>query len=168
MQARTRAVGVVVTVIALFLSLPLTVLAGEEDVRTGGTEPGPVRSVEPAGDGEPITDRTNPTSIEPNRDGVDDTARPEPPKVRCLRLAENPRRCIDSSPSRDRCLELADNLRRCLQGEHPVDRCVELADNPRRCVESPFEHNFRQLIWRLIHAQEWKLLIRLLHALGLV
>lgn len=166
MQLRTRTIGAVVTVIALSVSLPLTVLAGEGEVRTGGADPVPVRTVEPAGDAEPepVTDRTGTSLVEPSRD-VD---RPNLPNDRCLRLAENPRRCIEQEPSRDRCVELAEHPRRCFQDEERVERCADLADNPRRCVEPPSQHNFRQLFWRLIHAQEWKLLIRLLHALGLV
>lgn len=53
--------------------------------------------------------------------------------------------------------------RRCQQP--PVDRCTDLADNPERCIRPD---NWRQLFWRLIHAGEWKLLLRLLNALGLL
>lgn len=49
------------------------------------------------------------------------------------------------------------------------DRCL-LTDNPRRCLhDRPSDHlNTRQLIWRLIQAQEWEKLVRLLHWLGLI
>lgn len=54
--------------------------------------------------------------------------------------------------------------------DRSVKRCIELADNPRRCQHDEItDHiNVRQLIWRLIHAHEWKKLIRLLHHLGWV
>ena len=52
----------------------------------------------------------------------------------------------------------------------PLDRCVVVADNPRRCIDHAPEHdvNIRHLIWRLIKAQEWEKLFRLLHRLGLI
>lgn len=52
----------------------------------------------------------------------------------------------------------------------PLDRCIAVADNPRRCVDDRPDHdiNVRHLIWRLIKAQEWEKLFRLLHRLGLI
>ncbi len=66
----------------------------------------------------------------------------------------------------DRCIQR--RVDRICPHDHPIDTCEELADNPRRCVDHhPHDINIRKLIWRLIHAQEWELLVRLLIRLGL-
>lgn len=96
---------------------------------------------------------------------------PKPPVDPCRRDPENPRCQDDPKPPLDPC-ERNPEHRRCVdrpEPEEPVDRCVRLADNPRRCVEKPSDlSHYRTLIWRLVHAGEWRLLFRLLHALGLV
>lgn len=70
----------------------------------------------------------------------------------------------------DRCdRRSVDHRRGCLDRVPEADRChPRLIDNPRRCIdhEPPHDIDIRHLIWRLIKAQEWEKLVRLLHHLG--
>ena len=68
---------------------------------------------------------------------------------------ENPERC------RDHCKDADDLTLRC---------CLYLAgDHPERCRDHEVEpNNYRKLFWRLVHAGEWTMVIRLLTHLGLV
>lgn len=59
-----------------------------------------------------------------------------------------------------------DALRRCAQLDRPVDCCRVadvLTDRCRHDVP-----NLRALLWRAIQAHEWQLVVRILHALGII
>jgi hypothetical protein len=155
----TRRLVVVTVALALSSTLPLTAGAVDSPRDAVGTDQ-PVRSVDTEGDKgvsspERVADRP---AIVDRSDVETPTDRPE----------ERPNDRPDVRPT-DRCLQAAVD-RRCvddLPDDRPIHRCLRLADNPRRClIDHDTDLNIRHLIWRLIQAHEWKLLVRLFHALG--
>lgn len=61
-----------------------------------------------------------------------------------------------------------DPLRRCLAVDRPLDCCRVVDD---RVLSDRCEHdgvNLRALLWRAIQAHEWALVVRILHALGII
>lgn len=97
--------------------------------------------------------RTRGEADQTTRDRGDAEVEPETQTVR------------DQSEVREVDDAVVDRSRSSTVTERPVERCHRLADNPRGCAEEP-ETNLRQLFWRLVNAQEWGKLLRLLHHLG--
>lgn len=99
------------------------------------------------------------------------TDEPERDEVRCTDLAENDRRCVDHPRPTDRCTDLAENDRRCT--DRPTDRCNHhhhdrVDDHCHHHIDLDDPAQVRRLIKHFIAAGEWKLLVRLLHAIGLI
>ena len=123
---------------ALVSALPGLALAGDEDVTDTSTR-------------DRVTDQPTDEVIDRPTDVVTD--RPsDRPTDRCRQSLVD-RQCVSDHPT-----------------DRPLDRCLLVTDGPRRCIDDhhPHDVNYRKLIWRLIHAHEWKKLVRLLHALGLL
>ena len=131
-------------VLALFMTVlfPMTLLAAERDA------PESDRAADRVHDG--VSDETVEPDVDPLRDRVRD------------RVTDRP---IDREV--DRCVQ--ERVDRRCPSDHEVDRCHHVADNDRRCIDhKPHDVNVRKLIWRLIHAQEWEKLFRLLLRLGIL
>lgn len=101
----------------------------------------------------------------------------DPPHPRCPDQEQRPVDVCRERPDHPRCQEgrkaafcdREPDHGRCQQaGEgEPVDRCERLADRTRRCITPP-GLDYRQLLWRIIHAGDWKMLVRLLIHLGIL
>ena len=77
-------------------------------------------------------------------------------------------RPTDVRPTDVRPTDVRRDLRRCVDLERPVDCCRVvhpdvLTDRCRHDVP-----NLRALLWRAIQAHEWQLVVRILHALGII
>lgn len=140
MRARSRLATAALTVVFVAVT-PLAALGGERNLQL--TDAAGLTTDVP--DRPAITDRPTDRITDRPSEGVTDRPNDKPGDRPSDRVVDRP-------------------------NDRPVKRCVELADNPRRCLHDEVtDHiNIRQLIWRLIHAHEWKKLIRLLHYLGWV
>ena len=176
-----------ISFIAAMLMLPSAAFATDE---------APARDSDVAreSDGDGQDGREEDKAEEPQSDETDRVKPTDEIDRRCLDVDKVTDRCCkhfaDENPQRCRdylCRPidvLSDRCCRYFADEHPErcrDHCVEtdvvsdrcclhLADDhPERCrdhrVDPP---NYRKLFWRLVHAGEWQLLVRLLTHLGLI
>jgi hypothetical protein len=137
MRRRNRLVSAILT-LALVVSAPLAVLAGED---------APTRDA--------VTDRATDHATDRITDKVTD------------RITDKVTDRPTDHPT-DRPTDRVTDRRIDRPTDRPIDRCLDSVDNQRRCLNDhhPHDFNVHQLIRRLINAHEWQKLVRLLNWLG--
>ena len=172
-----------ISFIAALLTLPSAAFAYERDGGDAVSDQASDQAVDVAEPTDRATDRE--TDRETDRPSDELTRRClEADKVSdrcCAHFADqNPERCRDficqdTDVLTDRCCLhfAADHPERCRDficknSDVVSDRCcLHLADDhPERCRDH--EINYRHLFWRLFHAGEWELILRLLHHLQII